>query len=118
MSTQVQQVFYIQDPVEKHLHYPIKRVSTDISDAQDDNDVIEDDINGQFSHDMNFNSFIKNRDDEVDWFRDNIPITKIPIPFKTIEKTRCEFGKVYDYNLMSYFYVSCVNLSFTVSIVL
>lgn len=81
MSSQVQQVFYIEDPTEKHLHYPIKRLSIEFYDAQDERDnASEDDINMQFSNDTNFRNIIENRDDEVSWFRDDVPTTQVANP--------------------------------------
>lgn len=80
MSTQVQQVFYIEDPVEKHINYPIKRQSTEFYDTQDGDNAVEDDINEQFSQDMIFRSIIEEQDHEFSWSRDDVPTTKIPIP--------------------------------------
>ncbi|XP_074374082.1 uncharacterized protein LOC141714462 [Apium graveolens] len=48
MSTQVQQVFYIQDPVEKNCYYPIKRISPEFSEIGVGN-TIEDDMNGKMT---------------------------------------------------------------------
>lgn len=79
MSTQVQQVFYIQDPVEKYYNYPIKRLSAEFYDPHNENNATEDDINGQFIHDMSFHSLIENQDHEVSWFRDDIPTKLFPI---------------------------------------
>lgn len=79
LASQVHQVFYIQDPIEKHIHYPIKKLSTTIDDLHDDNNANDDDdINGQFAHDRSM-SLLENQDDEASWFRDDVPTKQIPI---------------------------------------
>lgn len=82
MSTQVQQVFYIEDPAEKNVHYPIKRLS--MYDTEGGNDANDDDIHGQLSHDMSFRSIIDNEEEELSWYRDDLPTTQIPIPPKSL----------------------------------
>lgn len=61
------------------MHYPIKKLSPELSDTQDQSNVMEDDIIAQFSQDLNFHSVIEDQDDEVSWFRDDVPIKQIPI---------------------------------------
>ncbi|KAL6577016.1 hypothetical protein OROMI_011292 [Orobanche minor] len=58
----------------------IKRVSTEVEDNQDRQEVVEDDLNGQFSNDTIFRSIIEEADREVSCFREDIPVTEIPIP--------------------------------------
>ena len=84
MFTQVQQVFYIEDPIESHFQYPLKRQSIDFYDTQDDNNTAVDDINGQFSHDLSFRSLLKNEYEELSWFRDDLPTKQIPVPSKSL----------------------------------
>ncbi|WOH09924.1 hypothetical protein DCAR_0729384 [Daucus carota subsp. sativus] len=79
MSTQVQQVFYIQDPTELQFYYPIKKFSSE-SFEQDDKNLVEDDINGKFTHDSDFHSLLEEQDTGVSWFRDDVPSKQIPIP--------------------------------------
>ncbi|XP_074351757.1 uncharacterized protein LOC141690898 [Apium graveolens] len=76
MSTQVQQVFYIEDPVEKNFYYPIKRISLEFSEIGVGN-TIEDDMFGKFSHDTSFRTIIENHENEVTWFRNDVPAKEI-----------------------------------------
>lgn len=85
MSTQAQQVFYIQDPIEKQFRYPIKRPSSEFYDTADQNDDIKFDINGQL---IQHSSLM--RDDEVSWFRDDVPTKQIIIPSKPLKEKDCE----------------------------
>ena len=85
MSTQAQQVFYIQDPIEKQFRYPFKRPSSEFYDTADQNDDIKFDINGQL---IQHSSLM--RDDEVSWFRDDVPTKQIIIPSKPLKEKDCE----------------------------
>ncbi|KAL8101227.1 hypothetical protein AgCh_033197 [Apium graveolens] len=78
MSTQVHQVFYIEDHVENHIYYPIKKLPTYFDDSHTENSPSEDDINGQFAHDRRF-PVVENQDDKANWFRDDVPTKQIPI---------------------------------------
>ncbi|XP_074347484.1 uncharacterized protein LOC141686343 [Apium graveolens] len=66
MSTQVHQVFYIEDHVKNHIYFPIKKLPTYFDDSHAENSPSEDDINGQFAHDRRF-PVVENQDDEANW---------------------------------------------------
>ncbi|XP_074347462.1 uncharacterized protein LOC141686321 [Apium graveolens] len=76
MSTQVQQVFYIEDPVEKNFYYPVKRISSEFSEIGVGN-TIEDDMLGKFSHDTSFRTMMENHENDVTWFRNDVPAKEI-----------------------------------------
>ena len=75
MATQVQQVFYIEDPVEKGYNYPIKRMSTEFHDRN----VEEDELKAQFSNDTILRSVIESQDHDVSCVREDVPAKQIPI---------------------------------------
>lgn len=97
MSTQVQQVFYIQDPTELQFYYPIKKFSSE-SFEQDDKNLAEDDINGKFTRDSDFHSLLEEQDTAVSWFRDDVPSKQIPIPVIPILDD-CTLGVVSKYEI-------------------
>ena len=78
LATQVQQVFYIGDPIVKNFKYPIRKLPKEVHHTEGENDEVEDDINSQFSNDTIFRSLIEEQDQESTWFRENIPATQIP----------------------------------------
>lgn len=69
LATQVQQVFYVEDPTEKNVHFVIKKFPKDqYSDVEDEiNAVVE---------------ITEERlptDDIMSWCRDDVPIKQIPV---------------------------------------
>ena len=83
----MQQVFYIEDPIQKNIKYPIKRLSAEFQDTQGEDNAVEDDISGQFSNDTIFRSIIEEQDHEMSWYREDFPATQIPIPPYHLKET-------------------------------
>ena len=70
-------------------------MASEFHDALDDKFATEDDINGQFKHDSDLRSLIDKRDDEISWFRNDVPSKQIPIPPNPLlESDDCELGLV------------------------
>lgn len=51
LASQVQQVFYVEDPTEKLVHYVIKKLPREWCDTQNLN-THEEDVNNPHSHDI------------------------------------------------------------------
>lgn len=76
LSSQVQQVFYVEDPFEKNCHYVIKKLPRDWSDAENQNAMEVD----MCSHDIGIDLEIEAEVVEGGWIRDDVPLTQIPVP--------------------------------------
>ncbi|KAL8135095.1 hypothetical protein AgCh_009931 [Apium graveolens] len=72
LATQVQQVFYIQDCIEKNLHFGLKKLPKEYHDIGTNADVLED-VCGPTMHDTKVNIELQNQNDDGSWCRDDIP---------------------------------------------
>lgn len=81
LASQVQQVFYVEDPIEKMVHYVIKKMPREWCDTGNV-DTVEEDVINYDSHDINFARGIEIQVDGTSWCRDDIPSTRVPIPDK------------------------------------
>ncbi|XP_074342562.1 uncharacterized protein LOC141680162 [Apium graveolens] len=73
LASQVQQIFYIEDPVDKMLYNVIKRLPRDWCDVENDN--VNKGQNDTGLHDIHLESQI----DEASWCRDDVPKRQVPI---------------------------------------
>ena len=73
MASQVQQVFYIEDPIDKLCHNVIKKFSRDWCEIESE-DANEDLNDIQPAYGMG------NQDFDVRWCRDDVPIRRIRLP--------------------------------------
>lgn len=78
LSSQVQQVFYVEDPTEKMVHYVIKKLPRDWCDAENEN-ATEEDINNPDVQDINIGRGIDIEVADGDCFRDDIPLAEVPV---------------------------------------
>ncbi|XP_074374561.1 uncharacterized protein LOC141714968 [Apium graveolens] len=74
LSSQVQQVFYVDDPVEKNCQYVIRKLSRDWCDTENQN-AMEEDLSSYHSYNIGINCKT-----EGVWTRDDVPLTQIRVP--------------------------------------
>ncbi|XP_074347400.1 uncharacterized protein LOC141686254 [Apium graveolens] len=77
LASQVQQVFYVEDPFEKNFHYVIKNIPRDWCDTENQTATEEDMTHLQDI--CNGNETIPEFDDGG-WIRDDVPLKEIHIP--------------------------------------
>ncbi|KAL8107919.1 hypothetical protein AgCh_024355 [Apium graveolens] len=71
LSSQVQQVFYIQDCTEKHLYYVVKKSPRDHNDAEYGNGVVEE-VSGPTMHDIEVHFQMDNQYINANWLKDDL----------------------------------------------
>lgn len=86
LASQVQQVFYIEDPTDKMYHNVIKRLPKDWCDVEGENGN-EDDFIDPIINDIQHGHGIGNQVSDVSWSREDVPATKIIIPPKVVNET-------------------------------
>ena len=82
----MQQVFYVEDPVEKNSHYVIKKLPRDWCDTENQN-AMEEDMSNPHLHDIGIGGELETEVD-VGWIRDDVPLiqleteleTEVPVP--------------------------------------
>ncbi|XP_074359670.1 uncharacterized protein LOC141699719 [Apium graveolens] len=74
LSSQVQQVFYVDDPVEKNCQYVIKKLLRDWCDTENQN-AMEEDLGSYHSYNIGINC-----ETEGVWIRDDVPLPQICVP--------------------------------------
>lgn len=80
VASQVHQVFYIEDPTEKGIHYVIKKLATDCYDTGDEKNSNEENVNEQVINDhIHIDYDFDNQKTCVNWCRDDMPAQHIPI---------------------------------------
>ena len=82
LASQVQHVFYVEDPVEKMTYNVIKKLPRDWCDVEDENE-------GQDEarlHDAPLGSEIEVQDNEDTWARDDVPTRNVLIEIDVVEK--------------------------------
>ena len=72
LASQVQQIFYVEDPTEKMVNYVIKKLPRDWCESEIQNATEEDIIKEDFRPSI--------ETEVADWSRDDVPLTQIPIP--------------------------------------
>jgi hypothetical protein len=82
MASQVQQVFYVQDPTDTALYNVVKKLPRDWCEVENENGNEDDPV----LHDIQCGNGIGNQVSDVRWYRDDIPATQILIP-PSIEET-------------------------------
>ncbi|XP_074336049.1 uncharacterized protein LOC141673217 [Apium graveolens] len=80
LAKQVQQVFYVEDPIEKNVHYVIKKLPREWCD--NGNVDAHEDVNDTDLRETEFVCGLQTHVDEMSWRRDDIPTTRVPIPDK------------------------------------
>lgn len=78
LATQVQQVFYIQDCTENNLYFVVKKLPKEYSGIEEGTEVLED-VCGPTMQDAEINFNLHNQNDDVNWYRDDVPSEQIPI---------------------------------------
>lgn len=79
IASQVQQIFYVEDPTEKSVHYVIKKLPREWCDAEQQNgDEEQNDDNSNDIHDIPRE--LHEEPGEFSWFRDDVPRTEIQKP--------------------------------------
>lgn len=88
IASQVQQVFYVEDPVENAVHYAIKNLPRDWCDTED-KDCSEEEYNHSTPDKphINLGCEIENQVGEFSWFRDDVPKRQIPKSPTKVKKT-------------------------------
>ena len=81
LAKQVQQVFYVEDPTEKNIHYAINKLPREWCDTGNV-DSHEEDVNEADLRDTEFVHGLQTHVDELSWCRDDIPTTRVLIPDK------------------------------------
>ena len=76
LSSQVQQVFYVEDAVEKNSHYVIKKLSRDWCDTENQN-AMEEDMSNTHSHHMGIGGELEPEVVDVGWIRDDVPVIQL-----------------------------------------
>ncbi|KAL8126802.1 hypothetical protein AgCh_013916 [Apium graveolens] len=76
-SSQVQQVFYVQDPIQKIIHYVIKKLPRDACDAENEN-ATEEEIRNTTLDDLDIDPGIEFEVGDGSCFRDDVPQIQIP----------------------------------------
>lgn len=80
LASQVHQVFYVEDPTEKGIHYVIKTLPREWSDMGDENISNEENRNEQDVDDhIHIDYEFDNQEMCVSWCRDDLPAQHIPI---------------------------------------
>ena len=74
----MQQVFYVEDPIEKMVHYVIKKILRKWCN-NGNLDTREEDVKIPQLNDTDFVCAIETQVAKESWFRDNIPVTRVPI---------------------------------------
>lgn len=84
LASQVQQVFYVEDPTEKMMYNVIKKLPRDWCDveAENANEEAEDPV----LHDLH-TSVPLETDTDINWCRDDVPTRQVPIKARTNEET-------------------------------
>ncbi|XP_074347515.1 uncharacterized protein LOC141686375 [Apium graveolens] len=84
LASQVQQVFYVEDPTEKMMYNVIKKLPRDWCDveAKNANEEAEDPV----LHDLH-TSVPLETDTDINWCRDDVPTRQVPIKARTNEET-------------------------------
>ncbi|XP_074374509.1 uncharacterized protein LOC141714912 [Apium graveolens] len=84
LASQVQQVFYVEDPTEKTMYNVIKKLPRDWCDveAENANEEAEDPV----LHDLH-TSVPLETDTDINWCRDDVPTRQVPIKARTNEET-------------------------------
>ena len=85
LAKQVQQIFYVEDSIEKKAHFVIKKFPKDWCDAEN-MDAREEDANNPRAHDAHVVHEMNNNPDEMNWCRDDIPTTTVPNPEFTSQR--------------------------------
>ena len=78
LASQVQQVFYVEDPIAKSVQYVMERLPRVWCDAEDQ-DLLEEENNPPDKHDSNLDFQLQNQVGEFSWFRDDIPKRQVPV---------------------------------------
>lgn len=78
MASQVRQVFYVEDPIEKNVNYVIKKLPRDWCDADNQN-AVEEDIKNPNLDDIDYICRVQSEVADGSCFRDDIPTTQIPL---------------------------------------
>lgn len=92
MASQVQQVFYIKDPVDNRLHYVIKKLPKEWCDISEEDNVIED-VNTHVSNDhIHTNYDFENQFTGLSWNRDDVPTRQIPITPHYVTRNEVELA--------------------------
>ncbi|XP_074343103.1 uncharacterized protein LOC141680892 [Apium graveolens] len=73
LATQVHQVYYIEDPTEKDIHFVIKNLPRDQYSEVEEGMSLED------VNDIGYVPRGHNILNDVSWYRDDVPIKKIPV---------------------------------------
>ena len=76
MASQVQQVFYIEDPVEKGYYNVIKKLPRDWSDNENVDETPKDPISEDILHGYGLGNQVTG----VNWCREDVPVRKVRIP--------------------------------------
>lgn len=76
LSSQVQQVFYVEDAVEKNSHYVIKKLPRDWCDTENQN-AMEEDMSNTHSHDMGIGGELEPEVVDGGWIRDDVPVIQL-----------------------------------------
>lgn len=79
LASQVQQVFYVEDPIEKMVHYVIKKLPREWCDNANLN-TREEDVNDPHTNEIDIVRGFDTQVAENSWCRDDIPTTRVPIP--------------------------------------
>ncbi|XP_074325524.1 uncharacterized protein LOC141663604 [Apium graveolens] len=84
LASQVQQVFYVEDPTEKTMYNVIKKLPRDWCDveAENANEEAEDPV----LHDLHTSVPLETNTD-INWCRDDVPTGQVPIKARTNEET-------------------------------
>ena len=84
MASQVQQVFYVEDPIEKMVQYVIMKLLRDCCDVEDQNFIDEE---NNLLKDLGCE--LNNQFGDFSWFRDDVPMRQIPVPPIIVKKNSC-----------------------------
>lgn len=78
LASQVEQVFYVEDPIEKMVHYVIKKMPREWSEPGNEN-TREEDVNNLDLRDSDFLREIETPVVEISWSRDDIPSSRVHV---------------------------------------
>ncbi|GAB2283102.1 hypothetical protein Dimus_017634, partial [Dionaea muscipula] len=82
MASQVQQVFYVEDPHEGGCHYVMKRVPDDIFDSLKND---ESNANWMEPQDFEFGAFASDIEEDLVWTREDLPGIEMPLNDASID---------------------------------
>ena len=100
LPSQVQQCFYVQDPLDANRHYAMQTVPRDLFSMGDPSDLM---VQDAYQSDP--------FDGELNWVREDIPGTIDEIPRVAMEETGDEDDSEEDYSLEKTFKLSFVKLN-------